>query len=355
MTNNIYNFTFNDVSEEDIIRGAIESGIAVYLHGKSSEGKSSRIKELDSDAEVIYLRNASPDSLVGKSVYNQSTVEMIDVKPSWLVKLEKKCEAEPNKIHIVFFDELSHALHVIQGMAFNIIFDREVNGKWHLPDNARIAAAGNELEDNVAANTLAEPLFNRFAHVYIETTLDKWLEWAKTPRSTYSRLDYIKHEKEDIPIHPAIFTFISSKKAAGVNILRTKYDGIKPNADPRKWEMASTMLYNTNNPEMLRSLVGETITKDFVNFCKIKIVSIDDVISGRYTDEDYNGDISKKYATATVLSEVDDDNIEVVRDFVKKMGLEVLTLFDELWIKGNKKRELKIEELRTMGLAWRRK
>lgn len=350
---NAYGFAFNDVSEEDIIKGAIQSGVAVFLHGRSSEGKSARVKQADPDCEIVYLRNATPESLNGKSVYNQSTGEMIDVKPTWLLKLEAKCESEPDKIHVVFFDELTNALHAIQGMAFNIIFDREVNGKWKLPNNARIAATGNDLSDSVVANTLAEPLFNRFAHVYIETTLDSWLEWAKTPKRSYQRLDYVEETEQELPIHPAIYAFISLKAHSGVNVLRTKYDGIKPNADPRKWEMASKMLYATRNPEMIRSLVGEGIAKDFVNFCKIRIVSIEDVINGNYTSSAYEGDIDKKYATALALSQVDDANVTIVRDFVKKMGLEILQLFDDFWSKGNPERVKQLEDIRSMGLTWR--
>ena len=65
----------------------------------------------------------------------------------------------------VFFDELTNALPSIQGMAFNIILDKEVNGLWKLPNNCRVVAAGNELKDSLAANLMPEPLFNRFAHV----------------------------------------------------------------------------------------------------------------------------------------------------------------------------------------------
>ena len=355
MKDNSYNFLFHKVSEEDIIRGAVQSGVAVFLHGRSSEGKSARVKQLDPDCEILYLRNASPDGLNGKSVYNQSTGEMIDIKPTWLVKLEKRCEEEPNKIHIVFFDELTNALHTIQGMAFNIIFDREVNGKWKLPENARIVAAGNDLDDSVVANTLAEPLFNRFAHVYIETTLDNWLNWAKTPKKAYQRLDYKKIEEPELAIHPSIYAFVALKAHSGVNVLRTKYDGIKPNADPRKWEMASKMLYSTREPEMIRSLVGEGITKDFVNFCKIKIISIKDVVNGNYTASDYQGDVDKKYATTLALSQVSDEDVMPVRDFVKKMGLEMLQLFDDFWAKGNPNRLKRLEDIRSVGLTWGKK
>ena len=212
---NPYKLKFEQVSEEEIIKGAIESGIAVFLHGPSSEGKSARVKQIDPDCVIIYLRNATPESLNGKSVYNQTTGEMIDVKPSWLKKLEEKCEKEPDKLHIVFFDEITNALPSIQGISFNIVLDREVNGIWKLPENARIVAAGNDIEDSLAANQLAEPLFNRFAHVYIRTTLESWLKWAS--------------EKN---IHPAICSYIAYKNG---ETLRSKYDGKKPNADPRKW------------------------------------------------------------------------------------------------------------------------
>ena len=344
---NAYNFMFNKVTEEDIIKGAIQSGVAVFLHGRSSEGKSARVKQVDPDCEIVYLRNATPESLNGKSVYNQSTGEMIDVKPTWLLKLEARCEAEPNKIHVVFFDELTNALHAIQGMAFNIIFDREVNGKWKLPDNARIAAAGNDLSDSVVANTLAEPLFNRFAHVYIETTLDSWLEWAKTPKKSYQRLDYIKESEYELPIHPAIYAFISLKAHSGVNVLRTKYDGIKPNADPRKWEMASKMLYKTNKPEMLRALIGEEITKEFVAFCNQKVITLEDVIKGNYNETDLKLNTAERYATTMGLTQVDEENVEKVREFVKILGEEFTSLFDILWSKNDDSRLELIAELET--------
>lgn len=72
---NPYGLKFGQVSEEEIIRGAIESGVAVFLHGPSSEGKSARVKQIDPTCEIIYLRNATPESLNGKSVYNQATAK----------------------------------------------------------------------------------------------------------------------------------------------------------------------------------------------------------------------------------------------------------------------------------------
>ena len=326
---NPYGLKFGQVSEEEIIRGAIESGVAVFLHGPSSEGKSARVKQIDPTCEIIYLRNATPESLNGKSVYNGSTGEMMDVPPTWLKKLQEKCEKEPDRLHVVFFDEITNALPSIQGIAFNIVLDREVNGIWKLPENARIVAAGNDMKDSLAANQLAEPLFNRFAHVYIKTTTEGWLKWAS------------EHN-----IHPAIYSYIAYKKG---ETLRSKYDGEKPNADPRKWEMASKMLYATGSPEMLRALVGEDITREFVEFCNQQVITLDDVINENYTDKDIQAlNTAERYATAMGLTQVMDDNLEKVRGFVTRLGAEFGAIFDALWTHGD---ESKLERLAEAKLA----
>ena len=308
---NPYDLTFKQVSEEDIIRGAIESDIAVFLHGPSSEGKSARIRQIDPTCEIIYLRNATPDSLNGRSVYNQATGEMIDLPPTWYKKVVAKCEAEPDKLHVVFFDEINNALPSIQGMAFNIVLDKEVNGLWKLPPNARVVAAGNDMQDSLAANQLAAPFFNRFAHVYINTTTDKWLAWAR-----------------EFDIHPAIYSFIAYKRG---ETLRSTYDGEKPNADPRKWEMASKMLYATGTPEMLRSLIGEEITEEFVQFCSKPVITLERVLAGDYTEKEVEElDTAECYATVIGLSQVDKEHEAEAVAFARKLGPEFLAVFDAM-------------------------
>lgn len=326
---NPYDLKFSQVSEEEIIKGAIDSGVAVFLHGPSSEGKSARVKQIDPTCEIIYLRNATPESLNGKSVYNQATGEMMDVPPTWLKKVQEKCKNEPDRLHIVFFDEITNALPSIQGIAFNIVLDREVNGIWKLPENARIVAAGNDMKDSLAANQLAEPLFNRFAHVYIKTTTESWLKWAS------------EHN-----IHPAIYSYIAYKKG---ETLRSKYDGKMPNADPRKWEMASRMLYATGSPEMLRALVGEDITREFVEFCNQQVITLDDVINENYTQREIQAlNTAERYATTMGLSQVDDTNLEKIRGFVAGLGAEFGAIFDALWTHGD---ESKLERLAEAKLA----
>ena len=322
---NVYDFTLERVDEEDIIRGCIKGDIPVFLHGESSEGKSARVKQIDPDCVILYLSNATPESLNGKSVYDANKGEIVDMPPSWYVKLKKKCEEEPDNIHVLFFDELTNALPSIQGMAFNIILDREVNGVWKLPSNCRIAASGNDMDESLAANELAKPLFNRLAHVYIKTTVPNWLKWASKNN-----------------IHPAIYAFVAYN---GEKVLRTPYNGEKPHADPRRWEMASKMLYATNNPYLLRGIIGEGITEQLVAFCKQTVITLDDVLNHNYTNEDLKMNVSQKYMTAVGLSLVDEKHVKEVREFVTNLGAEICATFDSMWCHGDEERIKKLAEI----------
>ena len=309
---NPYKFNLDSVTEDNIIRGCIKSSVPVFLHGASSEGKSARVKQIDPKLVKLSLAGITPEKLNGRSVYNSVKDIMEDKKPTWLERLEDVCTSEPNENHILFLDELSNALPSIQGMVYHLVLDREVNDRWKLPDNARIVLAGNEMKDSLAANKVVEPLFNRCAHVYIKTDLKDWLIWASQNR-----------------IHPSIISFMVYTKG---KYLRSKFDGEKPNADPRKWEMVSKVLYKAKKPEMIRALVGENIAREFCKFCNQKIISLGDVLNGNY---DYNYlsmlDETEKYAIVVELCKVDIDNLEVVRKFLSNLGEGYLTTFDLIY------------------------
>ncbi len=341
---NPYNFTFEKVSEEDIIKGVVESGVAVFIHGKSGDGKSARVRQIDPDCEIVSIGTLTPELLIGMAIKNNDEKKVEYIAPPWYQRLVDKCEKEPNKIHILFLDELTNASLNMQKYGYSIALDRKVNDFFELPKNCRVVAAGNEINDSKAAFEIAEPLFNRFAHVYIDTTVESWLNWAVTPAKDYKRLTY--EEDENLPkIHPAILAFISYKRDKA---LRSEYNGETPNADPRKWEMASKILYKTKNPEMLRALVGEALTSDFVDFCCKKIITIEDVINNNYDKSNLEMDISEKYATVVGLSFVDEKNVKIIRDFVANLDPEFLALFDTLYCHDDEKRLEKIAELRMI-------
>ena len=233
---------------------------------------------------------------------------------------------------------------MMQSKAYGIALDKKVAGRWKLPENARVVAAGNELEDSLVANEMAEPLYDRFAHVNIETNVNSWLKWAVTPENTYERLDYEKEDKSRSKIHPSIYAYISYM---GDEVLRTSYDREHPapHADPRRWKMASDMLYASNNPNTLRAIVGEDLTKEFIEFCRMPTISIEDVINGNYTEENLQMNLGRKFVTIAGLLQVDEKNMPKVREFVRKLGPEMLKKFEVQWAHGNEERLEQLQEL----------
>ena len=340
---NPYNLQFDEVSESDIIRGAIESNVSVFLHGKPGCGKSDRVKQLDPDFIELNLSHLDPELLDGLA--GEKDGKAVHIKPPWLEELEAKCQEEPDKIHILFLEELTNASQRMQSKAYGIALDKKVAGRWRIPENARVVAAGNELEDSLVANEMAEPLYDRFAHVNIETNTENWLEWAVTPESFYERLDYKKQEEPIQKIHPAIYAFIAYK---GDEVLRTPYnrENPEPHADPRRWKMASDMLYASNNPNTIRAIVGEDLTRDFISFCMMPTITIQDVIKGNYTEQDLEMDLGRQLATVSGLVRVDDKNMPKVREFVKKLGAEMCKKFEVQWAGGDEERLEQIQELR---------
>ena len=339
---NPYNLNFDEVSEADIIRGAIESNVSIFLHGKPGCGKSDRVKQLDPDFIELNLSHLDPELLDGLA--GEKDGKAVHIKPPWLEELEEKCEAEPEKIHILFLEELTNASQMMQSKAYGIALDKKVAGRWKLPEQARVVAAGNELEDSLVANEMAEPLYDRFAHVNIETSAENWLEWAVTPESSYERLDYKKEEQTRPKIHPAIYAFISYK---GDEVLRTPYsrERPEPHADPRRWKMASDMLYSSNNPNTLRAIVGEDLARAFIYFCQTPTITIEDVIKGNYTEEDLEMDLGRKLATVSGLVQVDEKNMPKVREFAKKLGAEMCKKFETQWTHGDEERLEQLQEI----------
>ena len=340
---NPYNLDFSETSEADAIRAAIQSNVSIFLHGKPGCGKSDRVKQLDPDFIELNLSHLDPELLDGLA--GEKDGKAVHIKPPWLEELEAKCQEETDKIHILFLEELTNASPMMQSKAYGIALDKKVAGRWKLPENARVVAAGNELEDSLVANEMAEPLYDRFAHVNIETNKENWLEWAVTPESFYERLDYNKETQPKQKIHPAIYAFISYK---GDEVLRTPYnrEHPEPHADPRRWKMASDMLYASNNPSTLKAIVGEDLTRDFIYFCQLPTITIEDVLKGNYTGEELEEmDLGRKLATVSRLVAVDSKNMPKVREFTKKLGAEVCKKFEVQWTHGDEERLEQLQEI----------
>lgn len=338
---NRYGFDFTSLSEEEIIEICINSNIAVFLHGQTGVGKTERMLALDKNLELVDFGCTSSDGFTGIIAKDFNSKELFLYEPYWYKNLCAKCQNEPDKLHILFLEELTNAKSDIQKVAFEVTLNKTLTNsgfRLKLPKNAVVCAAGNETSESRSANKLSAPLFGRFAHVYIDTNSEEWLKWALNRKKEEKQLIY-KEQKTESTIHPAIIDYIKIK---GNDVLRTPFDGQTPNADPRKWALASKALYQSNNPHVLRAFVGESITQDFIKFSQMNLISIDDVLNDRVDISDIPFDPSLRWQITVFLSAVDEENVDKVRAFVSKLGKEFLAVFDYEWSKDNDERIMKL-------------
>lgn len=297
-------FRFVEHDELSLIRAYVQADIPVFLHGLSGDGKSDRVRQIDPQVLDIELVNENPETINGRAIYNEARDEIIDIKPVWLVKLERLCE--DGKLHILFFDELTNATKQTQSVIFKIVLERFVNNRWPLPANARIVAAGNDRSESSAAHDLAEPLFGRFAHIYIRTTVENWMPWAIQNR-----------------INPYVLEFLANNDL----YLRTPYTGTDGHADPRRWEMVSKVLDSSRNDfSLLAPILGQETADAFVRFFQAQ-QQLD--VLGQYTDEELaRFSVARRYQLAQQCLYLSAAKPEEARTLVTRLGPEFLAWFE---------------------------
>ena len=297
-------FCLRQHDELSLIRAYVEANIPVFLHGLSGDGKSDRVRQIDPLALDIELVNETPETINGRAVYNETRSEIVDIKPVWLIKLEKLCE--DGDLHILFFDELTNATKQTQSVIFKIVLERFVNNRWPLPPNARIVAAGNDRSESSAAHDLAEPLFGRFAHIYIRTTVENWMPWA------------VQHR-----LNPYVLEFIANNDL----YLRTPYLGTEGHADPRRWEMVSKVLDHSGNDfSLLPPIVGHEAADAFVRFFKAQ-QEMDSL--GNYSDEEIKKfSVSRRYQLAQQCLYLAKARPEEAEALVERLGNEYLAWYE---------------------------
>ena len=286
------------------IRAYVQADIPVFLHGLSGDGKSDRVRQLDPQVLDIELVNETPETINGRAIYNEARDEIVDIKPVWLVKLERLCQ--DGQLHILFFDELTNATKQTQSVIFKIVLERFVNNRWSLPPNARIVAAGNDRSESSAAHDLAEPLFGRFAHIYIRTTVENWMPWA------------VQHR-----INPYVLEFLANNDL----YLRTPYTGTDGYADPRRWEMVSKALDSSDNDfSLLGPIVGPDTAEAFIRFFRAKKQLS---VLTEYADEEIaRFGTARRYQIAQQCLLLAATKPEETRELVSRLGPEFLAWFE---------------------------
>lgn len=349
--------TRKEMSVKDQMDFYIKNGMSFMLHGPSGVGKSSRVEAIDPNLTSVPLWNGVlPEDVIGKVIYPNGEVGLpgegekqggVWVPPDWYVELKKKCEAEPDKPHVLFIDEVTNARETTQSLIFHITLHKSISpSSGKLPSNSVVVLAGNSKEESGAAYNMPEPLFRRMCgHIYLKPSIKDWIEWGSEKSTKYSEDD-----PERLNIHPIVSSFVATH---GKDVFYTQYDEDEPKdwaMDPRGWEQVSDIIYNNGGEireELLVSKMGPELAASFMEYAEHPPLALEDVLEGAYDRSDIPQTPDAKLSLAMSLRYVNDRDFETVHDFIEtNLGKEITAVFDEAWVGKDDERALQVAEIK---------
>jgi hypothetical protein len=247
----------------------IDTKRPAFIWGPPGIGKSDLIAQITKEkgGHMIDLRmgQLDPMDLRGIPVPNKETGTM-EFYP--LGDLPTKELAEEYPLVVLFLDELTSAPPSVLAAGYQLVLDRKI-GKYELPDNVVVIAAGNRDSDKGVTFRMPTPLANRFTHFEMRTDFDSWFEWA------------IEHR-----IHKDIVGFLSFSKK-DLYDFDPKQSG-RVFATPRSWTFTSELISggnidDTTMKHLIAGTVGEGMAISLMAYRKIsgKLPNPVDVLNGR--------------------------------------------------------------------------
>jgi hypothetical protein len=169
----------------------------VFLWGPPGIGKSEVVEEITEELGgfMIDLRMAQmePTDIRGIPYFNKENNKMDWAEP---VDLPSEELASQYPIVVLFLDEMNSAPPAVQAAGYQLILNRRV-GKYKLPDNVVIVAAGNRDSDKGVTYRMPMPLANRFIHIEMRYDFNAWQVWAVNKGVHRDVVGYLSFSKQD--------------------------------------------------------------------------------------------------------------------------------------------------------------
>ena len=259
----------------------------VFLWGPPGIGKSDIVSQIadDMNGYMIDLRlgQMDPTDIRGIPFYNKEINKMDWAPP---IDLPDQELADQYDWIVLFLDEMNSAAPSVQAAAYQLILNRRV-GKYVLPDNVVMVAAGNRESDKGVTYRMPAPLANRFIHLEMAVNFDDWFEWAVSNKINTDVVGYLQFAKQDL------YDFDPKSSSRSF-------------ATPRSWSFVSELLDDDidelTTTDLVAGAVGEGLAVKFMAHRKVaaNMPNPSDILLGK-VKELKTDEISAKYSLTVSL------------------------------------------------------
>jgi len=264
--------TVTSVQARKSILTAFKVKRPIFLWGPPGIGKSELVEGITQElGGIMYdlrLGQMEPTDIRGIPYYNKENGKMDWAAPIDLPDAET---AAQYPVVVLFLDEMNSAPASVQSAAYQLILNRRI-GKYVLPDNVVIVAAGNRESDKGVTFRMPTPLANRFLHQEMKVDFASWQEWAVQHNEHKDVVGYLSFAKQDL----YDFDAKSSSRAF---------------ATPRSWHFVSQLLEDESLDDdtamnLIAGTVGEGLAVKFMAHRKIagRMPSPTDILNGKVKD-----------------------------------------------------------------------
>jgi len=267
------NHTITSVQTRKAMLSAFKTQRPVFLWGPPGIGKSDVVSEITEELGglMIDLRMAQmePTDIRGIPFFNRENGKMDWAPP---VDLPDQELASKYPVVVLFLDEMNSAPPAVQAAGYQLVLNRRV-GKYYLPDNVVIVAAGNRDSDKGVTYRMPMPLANRFIHLEMRADFSSWQTWAVKNNIHKDVVGYLSFAKQDM------YDFDSKSSSRAF-------------ATPRSWCFVSDLLNDEANMDtdtqfnLIAGAVGEGLAVKFSAHRKIsgRMPEPEDILSGKVKD-----------------------------------------------------------------------
>jgi hypothetical protein len=241
----------------------------LFLWGPPGIGKSELVADITEElgGVMIDLRlgQMEPTDIRGIPFYNKDNGKM-----DWAAPIDLPTEeyAAEYPIVVLFLDEMNSSAPSVQAAAYQLILNRRI-GKYHLPKNVVLVAAGNRESDKGVTYRMPTPLANRFIHQEMKCDFTSWQEWAVNKNIHKDVVGYLSYAKQDL------YDF-DAKSAS------------RAFATPRSWTFVSELLEDEDGDDdtimnLIAGTVGEGLAVKFMAHRKIagRMPKPEDILAGK--------------------------------------------------------------------------